>query len=225
MAEPRSLLARLLNTPDLPAVVPRLQPQVLHRVIQACGLEGSVELVALVTPSQLAQIFDLDIWRARTTGVDETFDADRFGTWIAVLMQAGADVAAEKLAGLDIELVVAGFAQHIAVFYNVAAASYTTLDGEQMPGPMAGRCRAAEIGGYGIETRRTSAWDAILELLAFLAAERAEYFHRLMRGCLRLSNGGREQDAFHDLLEDPEQHLFDLAGDREARREQQGYAT
>ena len=46
-----------------------------------------------------------------------------------------------------------------------------------------------------------------------------------MRSCVRLSNGPREADGFHTLLEDSEQDMFDLACDREARREQQGYIT
>src|SRR5262249_13859810 len=142
---------------------------------------------------------------ARTPGVEERFDPDRFGVWLEVLLDAGTDVAADKLAGLDLELVVAGLAQHIAAFDVVAATPYTMLDGAEMQAPMSGRSRAAEIGGYVIETRRTSAWDAIHELLTFLAAERAEYFHRLMRGCVRLSNGTREEDASHDLLEDADQ--------------------
>ena len=82
-----------------------------------------------------------------------------------------------------------------------------------------------EIGGYVIAARRTSAWEPIVDLLAFLEGEHPEYFHRLMRGCVRLSNGAREEDGFHDLLDDDEQHLFDLASDREVRRERQGYVT
>ena len=58
--------------------------------------------VAFTTPEQLARILDVDIWRVRTPGVDEAFDADRFGVWIEVLMHAGAPVAAQKLIGLDI---------------------------------------------------------------------------------------------------------------------------
>src|SRR5215471_8967855 len=224
MAEPRSLLARLLNTPGLAAIVPRRQPQVLHRVIQACGLEDSVELVALATPSQLSQIFDLDIWRARTPGVDETFDADRFGVWIAVLMEAGADVAAEKLLGLDIDLVIAGFSRHLAAFDGAVVAGYTMLDGVEVPGRAMNR-RVSEIGGYAIEAKRSSAWEPLVELLAHLEAEQREYFHRLMRGCVRLSNGARQEDASHQLLEDDDQHLFDLGGDRQARREEQGYVS
>jgi hypothetical protein len=111
MADSRPLLDRLLNTPDLAKLVPHLRPDVLHRVIQRCGLEDCAALVAFATPEQLARILDVDIWRVRTPGPDDAFDADRFGVWIEVLMHDGAPVAAEKLIGLDIELAIAGFSQ------------------------------------------------------------------------------------------------------------------
>jgi hypothetical protein len=195
-------------------------------VIQTCGLEDCAEFLALATPGQLARLLDLDIWRVRTPGTDEQFDADRFGTWIAVLMQSGAAVAAEKLAGLDIELVIAGFARHAAVFDHAAVSSFATLDGEDVPGRELNRGPVSEIGGYAIEARRTSAtWEAMVDLLAFLDAEHHGYFHRLMRGCVRWSNGSREADGCDDLLEDDEQEMFDLACGREERRERQGYVT
>jgi hypothetical protein len=225
MADSRPLLDRLLNTPDLAKIVPHLEPDVLHRVIQRCGLEDCAELVALARPEQIARILDVDIWRARTPGIDETFDADRFGVWIDVLMDAGAAVAAEKLIGLDIELAIAGFSRLAAVFEHAAVSSFTTLDGEQRSGRPPHGGSVAEIGGYLIEATRPSAWDATVELFVFLDAEHPEYFHRLMRGCVRLSNGPREADGFHHLLEERDQDMFDLACDREARREQQGYVT
>src|ERR1051325_12198216 len=111
----RHLLDRILNTPRLEQVVPRLQPDLLHRVIQNCGLEDCAELVALATPEQLSRIFDLDLWRAARPGLDEQFDADRFGVWIEVLLEAGATIAAQKLAGVDVDLVSAGLRQHARV--------------------------------------------------------------------------------------------------------------
>jgi len=226
MANPRPLLDRLLNAPDLATIVPRLQPDVLHRVIQTCGLEACTEFVALATPEQLTRVLDLDVWRLRTAGADEAFDADRFGEWIAVLLDAGADVAFAKLDGLDIHLIVTGLASHIRVFDHAAVSSYITLDGELVPGRRTNTKEfAAEIGGYQIEAKRTSAWDVIVELLAFLDAEHAAYFHRLMRGCVRVSSGPREADGFHDLLDDADQDLFDLARTRETRRERQGYVS
>ena len=225
MANPQPLLARLLNTPDLAKIIPQLQPEILHRVIQTCGLEDCAEFVALATPAQLARILDLDIWRLRAPGADEEFDAERFGLWVAVLMESGAVVTAEKLAGLDVDLVVAGLAGHVAVRHYAATAAYTTLDGEHVPGRAIDRGFDAEIGGYVIEARRTSAWEAIVDLLVFLEAEHPVYFHRLMGGCMRLSNAPCEADGFHDLLQDDEQHMFDLACRREGRREERGYVT
>jgi hypothetical protein len=225
MAKSQTLLARLLNTADLPAIVPHLHPDVLHRVIQTCGLEDCAELVAHATPAQLERVFDLDLWRARAPGRDERFDAERFGVWLTVLADAGPEIAADKLAQLDLDLVAGGFAQHVAAFDHAAVAPYTTLDGEQMPGRAPKGGHASEIGGYLIEARRMSAWDAIVEVLGSLATERPAYFHRLMRACVRLSDGAREEDASHTLLQDAEQHMFDLAGARDGRREGQGYVT
>jgi hypothetical protein len=209
----------------LERVIPRLPPEVLHRVIRIRGLEDSAEFVALATPAQLSRILDVDVWHVRTPGADEQFDVERFGVWLEVLMQSGAAVAAEKLIGLDPELVVVGFSRHTAVFDHAAVSSFTTLDGEQVPGRVSNRAPTAEIGGYVIEARRTSAWETIVDLLVFLQAEHPEYFQRLMRSCVRLSSGPREADGFHTLPEDSEHGMFDLACDREARREQQGYVT
>ena len=64
----RGLLERILDTPHLAHVVPRLQPEILHKVIETCGLEDCGDLVALATPDQLQRVFDLDLWRSSATG-------------------------------------------------------------------------------------------------------------------------------------------------------------
>jgi hypothetical protein len=223
-APERPLLDRLLDTPHLAQAIPRLQPELLHRVIQVCGLEDCADIVALATPEQLATVLDLDLWRARTAGFDEALDPDRFGMWLEVLMQSGAAVAAQKLAGLDLNLVVTCFAQHLAVYDRAAVSPYTTTDGhEMMPTIGAAGGLTCEVGGYFLRATRASAWDAIVELLLFLDGEDPEYLDRLMRGCRRLSDAGREIDGLHDLLDDREQQMFDLASEREQRRETRGY--
>jgi len=204
-------------------VVPHLQPAVLQRVIQMCGLEDSAEVIALATPAQISRILDVDVWRAPIPGMDESFDADRFGTWLEVLMQAGGASAARTLLGLDLDLVVAGLARHVAVFDRAAVAEYTTLDGQLSGGRSSHASDSVEIGGYLVEARRTGSWDAIVQLLCLLGDEHPEYFNRVMQGCRRLSDGAREEDASHNLLDDNEQGLFDLASARESRRERDGY--
>ena len=200
--------ARVRGSARLERLVPRLPPEILHQTIQRSGLEGCADIVALATPEQLAQVFDIDLWRSAEPGVEETFDADRFGIWIEVLMDAGGAVAAEKLMGVDANLVIAALAQHMRVFDRAAVAR----DG-------------VEIGGYLIEPKRMASWDAIVALLLHLDSEHRVYFNRVMGGCRRLSNAGFEVDGLHDLLDEAEQHLFDVASAREERREQHGYVT
>lgn len=224
----RPLLDRILDTPNLAHVVPRLQPELLHRVIQRCGLEDCWELVALATPDQLARVIDLDLWQADRPGADEQFDAARFGVWLDVLMESGPTVAADKLSQMDVNLVSAAFAQHARVFDRAAVSPPASLDGERGEHATAGTPDdglSSEVGGYVLVAKRADAWDAIVTVLVSLDAEHHDYFHRLMRACRSLSNSGFELDGLHDLLSDEEQVMFDLAFDRERRRETQGYVT
>ncbi|HMV50701.1 MAG TPA: DUF6178 family protein [Blastocatellia bacterium] len=223
----RELLNRILNTPRLERVIPQLQPEVLHRVIQTFGLEDCGELMALVTPAQLARIFDLDLWRTAQPGLDEQFDAKRFGIWLEVLLEfCGAVAAAQKLAGMDAELIVAGLAQHLLVYDRAAITPYQTLDGERVGVNSDDNDRlTSDLDGYVLVARRTDSWDAIIEVLMSLGESHSRYFHQVMQGCRALSNAGFEIDELDDLLTDGDQVLFDLAVSRERRREQQGYVT
>jgi len=224
MADEQSLVKRLLDTADIARVVPGLAPEILHRLIERCGLEDCAELVALATPRQLERVLDTDLWRAPAAGADEALDADRFGLWLEVLLQAGASTAADKLAAMDVDLLADGLAAHVRVFDGIVASSYLTLDGEELGGrAVAGT--ACDVGGFALEARRTSAWDAIVELLAHLHAERPAFFQRLMRGCVALSDGAHEADGFHELLDARDQHRADLAMTREARRDERGHVA
>ena len=61
--------------------------------------------------------------------------------------------------------------------------------------------------------------------MSALESEHPEFFHRVMRGCRALSDSAPEIDGLDDLLERPEQAIFDLALGREQRRDAQGYIT
>src|SRR5262245_3925493 len=92
------LLERLLDTPHLPQVVRNLDPQILHRLVRVVGLEDCGEIVSLATPAQLMRVFDVDLWRSDRQGTADRFDADRFGVWLQVLVDAGVSNAALKVA-------------------------------------------------------------------------------------------------------------------------------
>ena len=221
-----ALLDRLLDTPQLAAVVPRLPPDTLHRVIDRCGLEACGALMALATPAQVAHVLDLDLWRRPEPGLDEQFDADRFGVWVEVLVDQGVDVAARMIAQLDIDLVASGLAQHVRIFDIATLEGYVTTDGTEIPAviePDGGL--ACDIAGRRLIARRPDAWDAIVEVLAELHASDPVAFVRLMRACSALSNSRSEVDGLDALLSRGAQTLFDLADARDQRREAQGFAS
>src|SRR5262245_51923180 len=215
----RTVLDRILDTPHLEQVVPRLQPDLLHRVIQSCGLEDCGELVVLATPEQLTRIFDLDLWRSGRPGMDEQFDAERFGVWLEVLAEFGDSMAAQKLTEMDANLVIAGLAQHMRVFDGAVVTPYRTTDGEEATATREpDHVLACDVGGYRLVAKRTDSWEAIVAILISLDAQHPDYFHQLMRGCRALSNSTPETDGLDDVLSVEHQVIYDLARGRELRR-------
>ena len=242
-------LARLLDTPLLPRIVPHLPAETLHQLIRSRGLEACSAIVTSATPAQLTSLLDLDLWRHARPGRDEQFDVERFGEWLEVLVDAGESVAARTFAALDNELVVAGLSRYVRVFdpgifEPVAQSDDEPTDrheamregdairiGEAIdsatvpPDGSIGDRLECEVGGYTVRARRADAWDAIVALLAALEAEQGNCFHAVMRGCRLLSNSRPEIDGLDELLSAPEQQLHDITIEREHRRSRQGYAT
>jgi hypothetical protein len=132
--------------------------------------------------------------------------------WIAVLVEAGAEVAAAKLAQMPIEQLIAGFAHHARVFDVATLSPY-----ERAPG--------ADVGAYRVVARREDAWDAIITVLMALAQLHHQEFHRLMRALRSLSNSRPEIDGLHALLDVSSQMMLDVASERERRREKHGFAS
>ena len=224
-------LARLLDTPFFARVVPHLAPETLHQLIQYRGLDACGELVTSATPAQLTSLLDLDLWRHAQPGRDEQFDVDRFGEWLEVLVDTGDSVAARTVAALDKHLVIVGLSRYLRLFDPGTFEPTESSDdepmdrNEMMNSETSGDVLECEVGGYLVRARRTDAWDAIVTLLVTLETEHNHYFHAVMQGCRRLSNSRPEIDGLDDLLMAPEQHLHDVAIERERRRSRHGYAT
>ncbi len=224
-------LARLLDMPFLARVVPHLAPETLHQLIQYRGLDACGELVTSATPAQLSSLLDLDLWRHAQPGRDEQFDVDRFGEWLEVLVDTGDSVAARTVAALDEQLVIVGLCRYLRVFDPGIFEPTASSDDEPMDrsammnSETNGDVLECEVGGYLVRARRTDAWDAIVTLLITLDIEHNHYFHAVMQGCRRLSNSRPEIDGLDDLLMAPEQHLQDVAIERERRRSRHGYTT
>ncbi len=224
-------LARLLDSTDLARVVPHLAPETLHQLVRHRGLEACGELVTSTTPAQLTSLLDLDLWRCATPGREEQLDVARFGEWLEVLVDTGDSVAAHTIAALDTQLVVAGLSGYVRVFDPGTFEPTASSDDEPierhdlMNSETSRDVPECEIGGYLLRARRTDAWDAIVALLVALETRHHDCFHAVMRGCRSLSNTTPEIDGLDDLLMAQEQHLHDVATERERRQSQRGYAT
>jgi hypothetical protein len=224
-------LARLLETPFFARVVPHLAPETLHQLIRYRGLDACGELVTSATAAQLTSLLDLDLWRHAQPGRDAQFDVERFGEWLEVLVETGDSVAARTVAALDQHLVTVGLSRCLRVFdpgtfEPTESSDEEPLDrNEMMNSETSGDVPECEVGGYLVRARRTDAWDATVALLLSLETEHNRYFHAVMQGCRRLSNSRPEIDGLDDLLMAPEQHLHDVAVERERRRSRHGYAT
>ena len=236
---PSHWLERLLDTPNLPQVVRQLDPQILHRLVRVVGLEDCGEIVSLATPAQLMRVFDVDLWRGDRPGNVEQFDADRLVVWLEVLVASGVSNAALKVAGLDIDFVTSALLEHLVVIdeaAETAAAVFRQIvndshEEEVYERPsIIERIRESgitcELAGYAIVAKRGDSWDALVALLGALHDEHPDFFHRLMSSCCSVSAKEIEdENGSYELMNAPEQLRFDVASDREQRREGQGYVT
>jgi hypothetical protein len=227
-ADGRRLLDRILDSPRLAQSVPSLAPALLHQVLDRCGLEDSGELLALATPAQIAGVLDLDLWRPERPGADAVLDADRFGVWLEVLADLPPEAAARIIAGLDPDLVAAGFTRYVRVFDAAAVGVFRHTDGDLVaPGAVAAHdgTLSCEVGGQRVVARRLDTWDAVVAILVALDTEQPAAFRRLTARCRQLSHGGTEMDGLEPVRDAAVQAHHDLASGRDERSEAQGHVT
>ncbi len=233
---PRRLVARLLSAPHLAELVQRLEPPLLYQLVRQCGLEECGEILALATTEQLTGVFDEDLWTSAQAGAVEEFDAERFALWLEVLAELGPEVAARKLAAMDLDFVTAAVSrlvfvldEELAIVQSAAAepgSEWEGFDADALLEGALGRDASHELGGYTIVARRAGSWDAVMSVLSTLDHDHHPVFVQLMRRCARLSteyivdNGG-----LYDVLTSDEQLVADMAAAREDRREASGFVT
>src|SRR6202022_498213 len=95
----------------------------------------------------------------------------------------GVTSAAQKLAGLDVDVAIVALSQHARVFDQAAVSPSASMDGEDGAAVRTvNDGLGCEVGGYLVVATRSDSWDAIVRLLALLDADHHDYFQRLLRG-------------------------------------------
>lgn len=224
----KNLLARVLETPELPQQVQSLPPPLLAKLIDHVGLEDAGELVALATTEQLAGIFDEDLWRSETAGADERFDARRFLLWLEIMLEAGDRAVAQRLAELPEDLVTLALQRHLLVIsFDDLRSELNAGDDEAEAAEKAFEsCLSEELDEYQLIWKGGDGFDEVMAALLALDRDHHTLTVKLLERCAAVSaeyiadNGG-----LYEVLSAEEMLEQDLAADREDRRAEAGYVA
>jgi len=230
------LLQKLQSSPQLPALIQKLEPPALHKLIQHIGLKDSGDIIALATTDQIRQVLDIELWKNRKPGTAETLDSDQFLSWLAVWNEIGTDFTATKLYELGDDFLVLCLANVVMVAdMSVIGLSDAELDFDNLgitntdldpweaiiPGSALPVC-SQDFGNFGVLGSDIDQWDTILSALNSLWSEQPEFMLRVLRRCCFersiLSEDTSENDAKRVLHQD-------MAQVRESKRERQGFVT
>jgi hypothetical protein len=101
----------LIAQPLLPYLVQILPTQLLHRSLQAHGLEDSLEVIETIRGDSLVRLMDYELWTLPGVGdkflsPDEDISAERFIQWVKLWNEITPDFAAERLLELDEGVIV-----------------------------------------------------------------------------------------------------------------------
>jgi hypothetical protein len=223
------LLARILETPDLPARVAALEPPALAGLIERIGLEDAGELVAFATTEQLAHVFDEDLWKSDRPGEDERFDSRRFVLWLEVMLEGGDDLVAKRIVELPEDLVTLAFHEEMLVLrLEDLLVEMREMDPDEADGveKALSNCLYEEIDEYQIVARHHEGWDAVLATILALDRDRHEWLARLLERCRRLSAGRIDDEGgLYEVLTAGETLAEDVAAAREDRRAEAGHVA
>jgi hypothetical protein len=223
----RSVLARLIELPDLARTIQALPPPTFAALVRKVGLEDAGEIVALASTEQLVHAFDEDLFVSERVGERETLDVARFAVWLEILLEAGDEVAAARVTELDEDFVAHALSGLVLVLEEDALR-------ERLDDADHEECRQVDkalesaltedLDGYLLVARQHEGWDAALALILALDRNHRALLVRLLDRLARVSRGHLEDLAeLSTVLTEGESLADDAEAARERRRGQKGY--
>lgn len=218
----------MLDDPALVGEVQALEPRALAKIVEHIGIEDAGELVSMATAEQLVRVLDEAVWESAGAGRDEAFDADRFRTWLEVLLEAGEGPAADKLADLSEDLLAHALHELVLVIDldELALALDGRPDEMSRTDKVLEGCLNIEIDQYRVMARRHDGWDAITTLLLAMNERHSHVTERLLERCKNAAHAHIEDaGGLYEVLSDEEMLAEDAAAEREQRRAREGYVA
>lgn len=224
-----ALLRRVLGEPGLVAAVQQLEPRALGTWVERVGLEDAGELVALATTEQILHLFDESLWTSERPGDDEHFDSARFATWLEVLLEAGEEVAARRLAELPEDLLaLALHAQMLVLDLDALALDLAREgpDASALAEKVLEASLTCELDRWLLVSRRHEGWDALVAVLGVLDRDHHDVLDALLERCCRATAAHVDDEGgLHAALTAAETLEADAAADRVDRRTREGYVA
>lgn len=227
LSRTRSLLNSLIELPDLATTIQSLPAQTFASLVRKVGVEDAGELVALATTEQLVQAFDEDLFVSERVGERESLDVGRFVVWLEVLLEAGDEVAADRVAELDEDFVAHALGGVLLVIEEDALRERLD-DGDEDDARQVDKSLESalteDIDGYILVAKQHDGWDAVLALVLALDRSHRALLVRLLDRLARV--GSRYLDDLEELstvLSEGESLAEDVEAAREERRSKQGY--
>ena len=227
LTKTRSLLNHLIDLPDLARTIQSLPARTFAALVRKVGVEDAGELVALATTEQLVHAFDEDLFVSEVAGERETLDVGRFVTWLEVLLEAGDEVTADRIAELDEDFVAHALSGILLVLDEDALRERLDDSDEHEASQVDKRLESAlseDLDGYILVAKQHDGWDAALAVVLALDRNHRALLVRLLDRLARVSS--RYLDDLEQLttvLSEGESLADDVEAAREERRQRQGY--
>jgi len=230
MRKPLDLVYRLLEDSQLVPIVRSLEAEQLLQIIDHLGIEDGADLLSLASSQQLTRIFDSAFWKNPAPGEAERFDPEEFAVWLEVLRENGGDAAMKLIVEMDDDLLTLGLANNLLVVdYEsllVRMQNRTRSVDDDLLDKVLDGDRIMEWDDYLIISKSTRAWDTLVAVILAIDDDNPERMRRILAAIDYISTEYIEDNGgLHNVLTSGEMLETDLASDREARREEQGYVS
>lgn len=227
LSRTRSLLNSLVELPDLASTIQALPTQTFAALVRKVGVEDAAELVALATTEQLVQAFDEDLFVSERAGERESLDVDRFVVWLEVLLEAGDEVAANRVAELDEDFVAHALGGVLLVLEEDALRDRLD-EGDEYEVRLVDKSLESalteEIDGYILIAKQHDGWDAVFTLVLALDRNHRALLVRLLDRLARVGSVYLDDlEELSTVLSEGESLAEDVEAAREDRRSKQGY--
>lgn len=223
------LVERILDEPELPILIPSLDARTLVGVVRHVGLEDAAEILSFASAAQLESMFDEELWTSPGAGQDDVFDGARFSLWLEVLLEGGEEQAIEKVARMNEDLLALGLSRLVMVFDMDAMAAEMSERHDDARDAIEKVLESQlweELEEFRFIARDGRGWDAVVTLLVGLDKDHHALLRRLLARLVAATEQRVEDEGgLYEVLTSSETLEADVAGDREDRREREGFVS